>query len=381
MNILWLPHSPWRTPQRARFFAEVLARRHRVHATDLDGEFRQPRDYFSRRYVQNYFPRQWQENWVTVHHIPRVSPAIFSRRLRDLNREWFARHLERIIREQSIDVVVGTFVAPVPQGVPLVTDLFDDNVAYWQAYGTNQAYTAEIAAAENAWITASETVVTVSHLLASRVRERHPQAQVIPIPNSVDTRLYVPSRAQAREVLGLSTQKKYVGNIGALDKIEEAQRLHTVARELKNQADTELLIVGRGDGVDALQRLVERDNLSNVRFLGFASGDRLVQLFQALDVGLCPYRATQGANVSVPMRLLHYSAVGANVVCARLEEVEHMAFPNVILTADEDQAFAQGVQQALTRPGVRPESIGEYDQEVVSARYEDVLRRAARSRT
>lgn len=380
MNILWVPHAPWCTPQRARFFAETLAQRHRVHVTNLDGEFRRPADYLSRRYVQNYFPRQWQENGVTVHHLPRVSPAIFSRKLRELNAAWASRQLARIVAEQKIDVVVGTFVVPVPQGVPLVTDLFDDNVAYWKAYGTNQAYTAEIAAAEDAWIRNSRAVVTVSEVLAERVQARHPAAQVVPIPNSVDLSRYLPDRQAARAALGLSPTKRYVGNIGALDKTEEAERLAAVARALRARPDTELLVVGRGAGMGLLQKLVEREGLGNVRFLGFAAGERLVQLFQALDVGLCPYRATEGANVSVPMRLLHYSAVGANVVCARLEVVERMAFPNVILTDDDDGAFAQGVERALEQPGVRPESIGQYDQGVVTNRYEEVLLAAAGGR-
>lgn len=377
MNILWIPHAPWRTPQRARFFAEDLAQRHTVHVTNYDAEFTRLRDFTSFRYARNFFPHGWQSDGLSVHHVPRVSPAIFSRVLRQFNTGLFQRLLTRLIREHRIDVVVGTFVAPHPSGVPTVTDVFDDNAGFWQSYGPNKAYASEIAASEAAWIQGSRQVVTVSSVLAEQVRRRSPSTEVVHIPNPVDLGRYVPGKNAARQALGLHAGRTYVGNIGALDLEHEALRVVAVAERLRAVASAEVLVVGRGNAMPLLEREVARRGLSNVRTVGFLQGDALLQHFQALDVGLCPYSgASAGDHARVPMRLLHYSATGANVVCTRLDEVERMNFGNVLLTEDTDAAFAEGVVAVLDRPASVPPALGAYDQAHLGQSYEAVLERS-----
>lgn len=380
MNVLWVPHAPWRTPQRARLFAEELARRHTLHVTNYDAGFTRPTDFLSRRYLRNFFPGQWASADITVHHVPRVSPALYSRRLRQLNRRLFAQLLARLIRQHRIDVVVGTFVAPVPEGVPTVADIFDDNAGFWQSYGPNQGYAHEIAQAEGEWIGRSMRVVTVSSVLAEAVQAQAPAARVVHIPNPVDLTRNRPGRAAARRALGLDPAATYVGAVGALDQPHEARRLLAVAEALRAHPSVQLLIAGRGAARPWLEREAARRGLTNLRSLGFLSGDALLQHVQALDVGLCPYAgASAGDHARVPMRLLHYSAVGARVVCTRLTEVERMGFGNVRLTADTDADFAQGVLAALDEPGEVPPQLLAYDQAHLGRAYEAVLEAAVQS--
>lgn len=370
-----MPHAPWRTPQRARFFAEDLARRHTVHVTDYDAEFTQLQHFASLRYARNFFPRQWSDAGVTVHHVPRVSPALFSSRLRRLNARWFSELLGRVIARHHIDVVVGTFVAPMPaDGVPAVTDVFDDNAGFWQSYGPNKSYAQEIAASERAWMKRSRAVIAVSSVLADQVRIQAPGRPVVHIPNPVDLTRYAPGRQAARAALGLKAGATYLGNIGALDHEHEARRLLAVAERLRGVPGTELLVVGRGAAMPLLEREAGRRGLDNLRFMGFLGGQALVQHFQALDIGLCPYSGlSRGDHARVPMRLLHYSATGSRVICTRLDEVERMGFANVTLTDDLDAAFADAVLAALDEPGTVPEQIGHYDQARLGQAYEAVL--------
>jgi glycosyltransferase involved in cell wall biosynthesis len=378
MNILWVPHAPWRTPQRARFFAETLSARHRVHVIDYDADFTRLQDFLSKRYARNFFPRRWESAGVSVHHLPRVSPALFSQRLRQLNAGMFRRTLDRVIREGQIDVVVGTFVAPHPDGAPTVTDVFDDNAGFWQSYGLNKGYAREIADSEERWIRGSQSVVTVSSVLAESVRARSPGSEVVHIANGVDLSRYVPDKHTARRVLGLPGGATLVGNIGALDHEHEALRVLAVAERLRGLPGAEVLVAGRGAAMPLLEREAARRGLSNLRNVGFLSGDALLLHFQALDIGLCPYSAiSPGDHARVPMRLLHYSATGSRVVCTRLTEVERMGFENVVLTADTDEAFAQGVLEALDRPVALPSALDRYDQGRLSRAYEAVLERAA----
>lgn len=378
MNILWIPHAPWHVPQRARFFAEALAERHRVHVTHWDTDFRRVGDYLSLRYLRNFRRRTWQERGVTLTQVPRFSPALFSRRLRDLNSRVYRRVLADLIEREGIDVVVGSFVVPPPPGVARVLDVFDDNVNLWQTGGGHPGYVRDIEENEQAWLRSGQGAVAVSSVLAEQVQDRFPEQQVTHVPNAVDLRRFVPDRARARRELGLRENTRYVGNIGALDRREEADRLLAVAERLRGERGTELLVVGRGAALPYLERQLARRALSKVRCVGFLTGDVLLRYFQSLDVGLCPYRATPADHVRSPMRLLHYSAVGARVVSPRLREVERMAFGNVTLTDDDDEAFAEGVLTSLDRPAGVPSAIAGYDQQVVGARYEAALSAAVK---
>lgn len=373
MNLLWLPHAPWHRPQRAHLFAETLAHRHNVWVADWDGYFVRLSDFFSRRYALNLVPRRWRQGGVSVEHVPRVAPALFSRQLRDLNDRLYRGSLARLLAREQIDVVVGCFAAPVPEGVPTVADVFDDNVGMWLAYGLNKAYAAEIAAREGAWISQSRVTVTVSSVLRDRVRETHPRAEVVHIANGVDLSRYVPGRQEARATLGLSQATKYVGNVGALDNRGEADRVLAAAKHLHRRPGVEVLVVGEGAALPYLKRAIAQQGLTNVRLVGFVAGDRLLKYFQALDVGLCPYESTPADHARVPLRLLHYSAVGATVVCSRLEEVTRMNFENVLLCEDDADSFAQRVSDALDARPRLPGEIGEYDIKQLVKRYETVL--------
>src|SRR4030067_1390326 len=114
MKILWIPHASWHNPQRAHLFCRALSERHEVHVTDWVADFTSIRDYISRRYLRNFTYRRYKDGQITVHGIPRISPALYLRSLRQFNSLVYSHYLRRIIEKFSIDVVVGTFVAPPP---------------------------------------------------------------------------------------------------------------------------------------------------------------------------------------------------------------------------------------------------------------------------
>jgi len=371
MNILWIPHTSWRVPQRAHLFCRALAERHTVHVTDWAADFTRPADFFSRRYLRNVFYRRFQDGNITVHGVPRLTPAIFSPTLRRFNTRLFANLVARLIAEYRIDVVVGTFVCPPPQAPRLIFDWFDDNAAYWRAYGRWPAYADEIEAIEQSYLQRAEAVVAVSSVLAERARQQRDPATVHWIPNGVELRAYSQGNgALWRERLSL--RGKSIGVIGNHDKFAELEKVLLAARRLSAE-DVTFVIAGRGSALPAAQRLAQRWKLHNVRFAGpFARSDA-IHLMAALDVGLCPYLKIPGADARSPMRLLQYSAAGLPVVCTDLEEVRRMAFPNVILVDDNPESLAQGIRQALRRPKAVPPQIEWYDIHYLARRYEEIL--------
>jgi glycosyltransferase involved in cell wall biosynthesis len=371
MRVLWIPHAAWSTPQRARDFCHELALRHVVHVTDWVADFQSPRDYLSSRYIRNFIYRRGTDGPITIHGIARISPAIFSRHLRQLNAALFKLQLAQIIRTTRIDVVVGTYVAPPPRVPRLVFDVFDDNVGYAEIYGRSRELAGEIAASERAYLQRADAVVAASSVLVERLRAGGYKGPLACIPNGVRMDEFSKEAGEhVRTRLGISGP--VVGLIGNHDKSVELDRVLEVARVLADTSAT-FLIVGRGSALPRAARLARLRRLDNVRFVGFVPPQQIAAYFSAIDVGLCPYSRNRAADAASPMRLLSHSAAGSTVVCTRLEEVRRMALPNVVLVDDSPEDVARGVREALRHPRGRSPRIADYDIRQLARRYEQVL--------
>ena len=101
--------------------------------------------------------------------------------------------------------------------------------------------------------------------------------------------------------------------------------------------------------------------------------NQAMNMMSALDVGLCPYMKTPGADASCPMRLIMYSAMGLPTVCTDLESVRRMDWPNVVLVEDSAHSMTQGIDQALQMSRIRPSQIDEFDLTYLTQNYEKVL--------
>jgi hypothetical protein len=371
VNVLWIPHTSWATPQRAHTFCRELVKHHTVHVTDWVADFRSPGDYLSRQYLRNFLYRRSQDAAIVVHGIPRISPALFVPALRRLNAAVFARYLRRIIAAERIDVVVGTFVAPPPEAPRLVFDVFDDNVGYWQTYGPVKGYAADIATTEAAYLRRADAVVAVSSVLADHLVEAGYDGPLAIIPNGVRLGDFDQEPSPTlRQELGL--RGRVIGLIGNHNRLYELEKVLDVAERLSG-ADLTFLIVGRGAAVEPARKLAQQKRLSNVRFVGFVPPARVTAYFALVDVGLCPYKQTASAHASCPMRLMSYLAAGSSVVCTDLEEVRRMRFPNVVLVGDSPEEMTRGIVEVLGRPRQRPAILREYDVDTLVDRYERVL--------
>lgn len=364
MNILWIPHISWRTPQRAKIFCEKLSERHEVHVTDMDTDFNTLKDFFSVRYLKNYFYRKAQDGKITVHHIPRISPALFSNKLRRINYGIFSKHVQRIIEEHDIDSVVGTFVCRPPKAKHLVLDLFDDNPAFWREFGKFKGYANEIEEIENEYIEKADEVVVVSSVLAEKIRR-----DVHLIPNGVDIKKY--QNADGKKIRRkLKLERTVVGLVGNHDKYKE---LYKVVRTSEKLKDLTFLVVGKGSAIPTAKNYITRKNIRNFKFTGFIDSNEIPAYYSAIDIGLCPYLKTKGSDSRSPMKLLEYTAAGKPVVCTISEEVKRMDFTNVILVEDTSDSLAEGIKKAINTEVRIPEKIKDYDINKLVMEYEKVL--------
>jgi hypothetical protein len=371
MKLLWIPHTGWHIPQRAHLFCRALAERHEVHVTDWVADFRTPRDLLSKRYLQNFFYRQYRDAKILVHGVPRFSPALFSQTLRDINRKLFERTIARIISKYTIDVVIGTFVVPPPHAPRIIFDLFDDNVAYWQTYGRVKSYAEEIDQVERAYLSAADAVVAASHVLFDLALKRGANCPVHLIPNGVELANFNNADGSGwRKKLGLDGH--LVAVIGNHDKDVEMAKVIEMARGLADK-NFQFIIAGRGSAIPRAKNRVREMDLKNVHFTGFLEPKNLPDFLAAMDIGLCPYQHSTGADASIPIRLLQYAAAGLPTVCPELVEAKRLAFDNVIIVEDQDRAFLDGLLHAAKKVKSRPVQIADYDLPLLVRRYEAVL--------
>jgi glycosyltransferase involved in cell wall biosynthesis len=364
LKILWIPHAGRHIPQRAHIFCQALAAHHEVHVTDWVADFTRPRDFVSIRYLRNFYYRRYRDGNITVHGIPRLAPALFSPALRQLNTRLFERVVARIIKTYGIDVVVGTFVVPPPQAPRLIFDLFDDNVSLWRSYGLSTAYADEILATEQAYLDLADATFAASSVLVDLARQRSAKGRVYWLPNAVDIVRF--STPEAKKHVPLE-----VGLIGNHDRLTEMEKVLAAAQALPEYI---FRIAGRGRLIPSTQDRVKKLGLSNIIFDGPIRIDANHEWMQNLDVGLCPYAKTPGADATSPMRLLQYSAAGLPVVCTDLMEVRRMNFDNVILVEDSPDALVDGIHLAARMPKVRPSQVWDYDLPRLMIRCEQVLR-------
>ncbi len=371
MRILWIPHTSWHIPQRAHLFCRALAERHEVHVTNWVADFSSLRDYLSPRYLRNFIYRNSRDGKITVHRVPRFSPALYVRALRHLNAAIFSRIARQIIERYRIDVVVGTFPLPPPKSPRLVFDLFDDNVAYWHSFGRAPGYADEIAVTESSYLQKADAVVAASSVLVDKAHALGARGSIYHIPNGVDLCLF-------QKVDGANIRKelimegKLVGSLANYDRPGELDKVLDAARTLALRGIV-FLIAGRGATMRPAMQRAEMEGITNVIFHGYVSPTDAPAFINAFDVGLCTYTKSVMDDARSPMRLLMYAAAGLPTVCTKLEEVRRMQFPNVVLVEDNARSLAEGVEQALQLPRVRPPQIEMYDLRNLVEQYEAVL--------
>lgn len=371
MRILWIPHTSWHIPQRAHLFCRVLAERHEVHVTEWSADFASLRDYLSLRYIQNFTYHTYRDHNLTVHRIPRFSPALYVPALRRLNTTIFSRFAKNIIERYKIDVVVGTFPLPPPVAPRLIFDLFDDNVAYWHSFGRAPGYAEEIARSESSYLQKADAVVAASSVLMDKAHALGARGPVYHIPNGVDLCLFQNvDGTNIREQLGV--HGKLVGSVANYDRPAELDKVIDAAKALA-QSGIMFLIAGRGTALRSAIQRADREGLTNLIFRGYISPENAPALISAFDVGLCSYTKSLMDDARSPMRLLMYAAAGLPTVCTNLEEVRRMQFPNVVLVEDDAASLMDGIRRALQLPRARPPQIELYDLRNLVEKYEAVL--------
>src|SRR5262249_43825635 len=113
--------------------------------------------------------------------------------------------------------------------------------------------------------------------------------------------------------------------------------------------DLVFLLVGGGE---LLQPIVERCRQLEVPFVatGKVPGNEVANYFAASDVGLYPGDSDPYFDAACPIKVLEYTATRRPVVATDLQELLHMAFPNVLLSPPDPKPFSSAIIDSLNHP-------------------------------
>jgi glycosyltransferase involved in cell wall biosynthesis len=152
-------------------------------------------------------------------------------------------------------------------------------------------------------------------------------------------------RADERKELGLEDTDvlvSYVGTVGMAHGLSTV--LAAAARLQTGVPSVKLLIVGDGAELDTLRTVAARDGLSNVRFTGLVSRDKVPGLLAATDIALVTLKPSEVFKTVLPSKLFEAMAGRCAIVLGVDGEARAM-----LERAGAGVAVTPGDVEALTR--------------------------------
>jgi glycosyltransferase involved in cell wall biosynthesis len=283
-----------------------------------------------------------------------------------------ARRLAYLARKEHADVVhvfkpigyaaLAGMLLSLSTRVPLVTDSDDwEGGGGWNRINPYPWHWRWFFDFQERWLPRHSQAVTV----ASRTLETQMWGMGIS-PNRV---FYVPNcpspgfllgrsrvreddRLQVRKELGIgdAPMAVYVGHITRGDDLDLA--IDAFARLGDKLPAARLVIVGTGDGLERLTRLVKERRLSeSVVFAGWVDHRKVPAYLAAADVALYPYRDSLVNRAKCSIKILEYMAMGKAIVTHRVgQNVEYLENGRSGILAEPGSVdeFADGLEAVLT---------------------------------
>ncbi len=318
-------HHP--IPSRHHYICEELALRHDVHVPHFHVSRGEERETRLKVHEATLFPFQ--------------SPLLHY----TLNAPYHFRVIDRIIREEDIDIVVGAHVlagaamirAAEKHDVPVLFDLkdwFPDSAA---AYYTNPFLKEAIRSTVwkiTRWnLSHSTRVTTVSPSLVRQLAGFGFSAGLI--TNGVNTDLFYPRDLEAcKREIGLDPESFVIGFAGSVERWYAIDQLIRMLPEIRSFCpEIHLLIVGGSlftDYIDELKGLVASLGLADiVTFTGGKRYDELPLYMNAMDVCTIPLSPPQWVEIALPNKFFEYSACSRPILSTPIPDVEAIGGPHL----------------------------------------------------
>jgi glycosyltransferase involved in cell wall biosynthesis len=265
--------------------------------------------------------------------------------------------IARLCQEVQPDRIVWTVthyatgMPALPEGIPVVLDHVDECPA-------------EI---ERRYVERSDAIVTVSPNLQRRAAEVHRRVECI--PNGVVLDRYSAGwRESAKRQLGLEG-RVVVSLIGMTcsHRLYFLEAFESFARQVPQAV---LVLVGGSSLEGRIRERIARMN-GEVRWIGPVAFDEVPVYFNATDIGLYPGDDNDYYRLACPLKVIEYSAAGAQVVSSPVDWYR-AGWPNVRTVKPEVVAFSDAMREAHLRPGAATD-VSHLEWKSVAGRLEEFL--------
>lgn len=252
---------------------------------------------------------------------------------------------------------------------PLVVDVRDlwiDSAVELDIIDEGSAFVRLSRAYERVMLDAADRITVTTTVLGSRLATTYgiDDAKINHVPNGVDVDRYTPSKTETDETETIV----YTGNVGHAQDLESCIR--AVGR--LERSDVVFRIVGNGDRMPALQRLVATEGLEDiVEFEGLVPRDAVPGFIEDAEIGLAPIKSDEALEYAVPTKTFEYLACEVPVVATGTGEIESVieASDGGVVVDNDPAAIATVLERFLDDPQ-RRETLGERGRRHVEERYD-----------
>lgn len=184
------------------------------------------------------------------------------------------------------------------------------------------------------------------------------------IPSGIDTNAFSPATNYTlRDQLGLSRDDVVLGYVGVVSSLRKLSEVIETFALLHASKKYKLVIVGDGDDLNNLKRLVQEYKLGkHVVFTGKVPYDEINQFISCFDIGVCHLPDTFVFRQSYPMKVLEYLAAGLPVFASDIKAHRDISksIKNITLYKNQDGLADALLTYSRTKKTV-PSNINNYD--------------------
>jgi glycosyltransferase involved in cell wall biosynthesis len=203
------------------------------------------------------------------------------------------------------------------------------------------------------WLTDAILVNSASAASQLAAARRHRPRRIYTVPNAVEDRMEERARARTRLAgrWALDPTRVWIGSTGRFERSKRFDMLlDAVAVLARRQANVHLVLIGYGDGLDALRTRAETLGISDrVTFTGEDADARF--WMSALDI-FCFLSLDEGQ----PNAVMEAAAAGVPIVGWRtpfLEELSDGGKSAVLVPARDLSALNEALETLVREPGTR----------------------------
>ena len=223
-------------------------------------------------------------------------------------------------------------------------DYLDPIELYAVLYSASEFY--QVQELHRRLVAKSDIVFVTAQNLNEEIISISDNKDVIMVSNGTDADFFERNKKSHEIADYTKTNRKIVGYMGSYHRVD-MDLIYTAARRL---AEVDFLLIGPIERIIPLDKqlgLRVRQKPSNVFILGTKDYNQLPAYVHLFDVALIPFKPSDIADSSDPVKLYDYFSLGKPVVATRLKELKKFDDGRLLRIAETPDEFVNAIKTFL----------------------------------